>query len=332
MGSYGALPSSYQGSGASSESLFSPEEEESAVGQEERLGEMSAAQLHRNKARRRPIPATRRFKDVIRLDSMGSDTDDTDDDEGDEDELVVVEGESENEDDHLDNSPYPEVRASVLATDDTSLSINTPRMWTLSLLFTLAGSATNLFFSLRYPSVSITPVIALLLAHPLGKIWDRVFPESDVDEYERLIKSTSMLGKWKLWLGQGRWNRKEHACVYISSNVSFGFAFATDVRLILDPLPLCCKFDRTFSHISKLTKRWGFRFFPLSSLGNCGTNTLLSPKSGNHLPDPFDVVNTNFGIYICRLDTSMARTTEQHDMARYTDVYSHVYNPSRRGE
>jgi RES domain-containing protein len=33
----------------------------------------------------------------------------------------------------------------------------------------------------------------------------------------------------RLWLGQGRWNEKEHACVYISSNVSFGFAFATDV-------------------------------------------------------------------------------------------------------
>ncbi|NJR31479.1 hypothetical protein HC762_01800 [bacterium] len=32
-----------------------------------------------------------------------------------------------------------------------------------------------------------------------------------------------------MWLGQGRWNEKEHACVYISSNVSFGFAFATDV-------------------------------------------------------------------------------------------------------
>jgi OPT family small oligopeptide transporter len=33
----------------------------------------------------------------------------------------------------------------------------------------------------------------------------------------------------RLWLAQGRWNEKEHSCVYISSNVSFGFAFATDV-------------------------------------------------------------------------------------------------------
>jgi len=62
-----------------------------------------------------------------------------------------------------DNSPYPEVRASVPNTDNTTLSINTPRMWFLSMFFAVAGSATNLFFSLRYPSVAITPVIALVL-------------------------------------------------------------------------------------------------------------------------------------------------------------------------
>ena len=152
----------------------------------------------------------------------------------------------EDGDDPPDNSPYPEVRASVLATDDDSLSINTPRMWTLSLLFTLVGSSTNLFFSLRYPSISITPVIALLLAHPLGKLWDRAFPESpdgdggSGDDGNPTVAATplpsSKVGRGRFeqftqWLGRGRWNRKEHACVYISSNVSFGFAFATDVSL-----------------------------------------------------------------------------------------------------
>lgn len=126
----------------------------------------------------------------------------------------------------LTHHRYPEVRASVPATDDLSLSINTPRMWALSILFSLVGSSTNLFFSLRYPSISITPVIALLLAHPLGKIWDQLFPEPDASAWDG---EKGKLGKLRLWLGQGRWNRKEHCCVYISSNVSFGFAFATDV-------------------------------------------------------------------------------------------------------
>ncbi|PQE10619.1 OPT oligopeptide transporter protein [Rutstroemia sp. NJR-2017a WRK4] len=152
-------------------------------------------------------------------------------------------GTSINEEDPPDNSPYAQVRASVSAIDNTTLSINTPRMWALSMLFAILGSSTNLFFSLRYPSVSITPVIALLLVHPLGLLWDRIYkrhddpdeefidghrsPNNESNEGDR--KPVSVLRSVRLWLAQGRWNEKEHSCVYISSNVSFGFAFATDV-------------------------------------------------------------------------------------------------------
>jgi OPT family small oligopeptide transporter len=91
----------------------------------------------------------------------------------------------------------------------------------------------------------------LLLVHPLGLIWDLTLKRRD-DPTEEFIdgnltvgeehstlstegqpvpRSTprSRLGRLRLWLAQGRWNEKEHACVYVSSNVSFGFAFATDV-------------------------------------------------------------------------------------------------------
>lgn len=117
-------------------------------------------------------------------------------------------------------------------------------MWILSLLFSLTGSAANLFFSLRYPSVAITPIIALVLVHPLGKFWDamlkkpddplEVFENGTLDHREWLSgdidqPDSSWGSRIRLWLAQGRWNEKEHACVYISSNVSFGFAFATDV-------------------------------------------------------------------------------------------------------
>lgn len=165
---------------------------------------------------------------------------------------------SEEDEDPPDNSPYPQVRASVSAVDNITLSINTPRMWTLSMLFAILGSSTNLFFSLRYPSVSITPVIALLLVHPLGLLWDRLF-KRDSDPAEEFVdgvkvssqdslngettqadnallservthfKPRSLTRRLRLYLAQGRWNEKEHSCVYISSNVSFGFAFATDV-------------------------------------------------------------------------------------------------------
>jgi hypothetical protein len=142
-----------------------------------------------------------------------------------------------------DDSPYAQVRASVAATDNTSLSIDTPRMWCLSIIFAIAGSSTNLFFSLRYPSVSLTPIIALLLVHPLGLFWDRIFKRfGDPEEtfldgnlqtstyrHQTSQPKASWNRRLRLWLAQGTWNEKEHCCVYVSSNVSFGFAFATDV-------------------------------------------------------------------------------------------------------
>jgi len=137
------------------------------------------------------------------------------------------------------------------------------------MLFSIIGSGTNLMFSLRYPSISITPVIALLLVHPLGLLWDKLLKRDDDPEETfldgapergeahirittasnglashaddspnnlprsaRRMKARDSRGtgeRLRLWLAQGRWNQKEHSCVYISSNVSFGFAFATDV-------------------------------------------------------------------------------------------------------
>lgn len=149
----------------------------------------------------------------------------TSEDEGEADEVISID-EDEDVLDPSDNSPYPQVRASVAATDDISASINTPRMWTLSLFCALLGSATNLFFSLRYPSVAITPVIALVIVHPLGRGWDQLLKRADdpkeTFEYGNRVRavklqdsvlSRSKLSCLRLWLAQGRWNGKEHACV-----------------------------------------------------------------------------------------------------------------------
>ncbi|KAI0204958.1 OPT oligopeptide transporter protein-domain-containing protein [Astrocystis sublimbata] len=170
-------------------------------------------------------------------------------DAGESDDLRVdgESGSDPQDEDPPDNSPYSQVRASVAPFDNTTLSINTPRMWILSALFSILGSSTNLFFSLRYPSVAITPVIALLLVHPLGLLWDYSLkrqhdpPEEFVDGV-RSSMTASRVGspglanekrgrfhRLRLWLAQGSWNEKEHTCVYVSANISFGFAFATDV-------------------------------------------------------------------------------------------------------
>lgn len=169
---------------------------------------------------------------------------DKSDDTGSEDGPLLDDDSTDISDHEADeNSPNEAVRASVSPIDNTTLSINTPRMWCLSVLFSILGSSTNLFFSLRYPSVAITPVIALLLVHPLGHLWDYSLKRSDdpEEEFTDGVRTTfgmegsdpryptSRFRSWRLWLGQGRWNEKEHTCVYVSSNVAFGFAFATDV-------------------------------------------------------------------------------------------------------
>lgn len=120
--------------------------------------------------------------------------------------------------------------------DSKPLTEAAPRMWTLTLICALFGSSSNLFFSLRYPSVFISPVIALVIVHPLGRAWDKLLKYEDdpVEAFDYGIREEpkdygSRKRRLRLWLAQGKWNEKEHACVYIGSNVSFGFAFATDV-------------------------------------------------------------------------------------------------------
>jgi hypothetical protein len=179
---------------------------------------------------------------------LGDDDDDDDDDDND-----LPNGSTPPP---ADDSPYAQVRASVPPTDNVTLSINTPRMWILSIIFAIFGSSTNLFFSLRYPSVSITPVIALLIVHPLGLVWDtllkceddpdEIFVNGTLERFEARRSDGSLptlkLHKWtrrlRLWLAQGKWNEKEHCCVFIASNVSFGFAFATDVWTEILPFEL----------------------------------------------------------------------------------------------
>lgn len=138
----------------------------------------------------------------------------------DADEYDILEESEEQEHLMLDDSPYAEVRACVSNVDDHTLDPNTLRMWTISMIFTVIGSAVNLFFSLRFPSIAVTALLAQLLSHPVGLAWSRFLPDIQVN-----------LGFTKISLNDKSkpWNTKEHCCVFIASNVSFAFAFATDV-------------------------------------------------------------------------------------------------------
>ncbi|OBA23811.1 small oligopeptide transporter [Metschnikowia bicuspidata var. bicuspidata NRRL YB-4993] len=115
-----------------------------------------------------------------------------------------------------DDSPYPEVRASVPSTDDPSLVQNTIRVWIIGFIMTTLGCGMNTLFAFHSPSFSITTYVTSILAYPAGRLWEKTVPN------------------WKIFgcpLNPGPFNLKEHAIITIMGSVSFGggAAYATDI-------------------------------------------------------------------------------------------------------
>lgn len=118
-----------------------------------------------------------------------------------------------------DNSPYPEVRASV-RNFDVELPVNTIRAWTIGMLLCTVGSSVNMLFSLRNPNVLLTTFVIQLISYPIGLGWDLIFPD----------RVFSIFG-FKFNLKPGRFNFKEHVVIVVMSNAAYGGGalYATDV-------------------------------------------------------------------------------------------------------
>ncbi|KAH7915147.1 OPT oligopeptide transporter [Hygrophoropsis aurantiaca] len=117
-----------------------------------------------------------------------------------------------------DESPYPEVRAAVSSIDDPTMPVNTFRMWFLGLFYTILVSGINQIFSMRYPSVIVTGIVAQLTALPLGKGLERVLPTTQFRTFGYV---------WSF--NPGPFNIKEHVLITVMANVVVGGAYATDI-------------------------------------------------------------------------------------------------------
>ncbi|KAF5620239.1 OPT family small oligopeptide transporter [Fusarium sp. NRRL 52700] len=131
----------------------------------------------------------------------------------------AISGIDEHYDIDSDNSPQPEVRANVPNVDDPSMPVNTLRAWTLGLLFTILGTGINQFFSMRYPSVTISSLVAQLVAYPAGRAFAHALP----------IMKITIFGREIALNPDHHFNIKEHALITIMSNLSFGPSWATDI-------------------------------------------------------------------------------------------------------
>ncbi|THV06162.1 OPT superfamily oligopeptide transporter [Dendrothele bispora CBS 962.96] len=75
-----------------------------------------------------------------------------------------------------EDSPFPEVRASVSNIDDPDMPALTIRMWFVGLLLCLVSSALNVFFNFRSPAPSVVPLALLLISYPFGKFLSFTLP------------------------------------------------------------------------------------------------------------------------------------------------------------
>ncbi|KAI0965006.1 OPT family small oligopeptide transporter [Xylaria arbuscula] len=119
------------------------------------------------------------------------------------------------------DSPYPEVRAAI-RNYDVDLPANTIRAWVIGLILCTVGSAVNMLFSLRNPTITITTYVIQLIAYPIGLGWDLIFPD-------RVFEIMGVRFNFK----PGKFNIKEHVVIVAMSNAAYGggVLYATDVLI-----------------------------------------------------------------------------------------------------
>lgn len=116
-----------------------------------------------------------------------------------------------------EDSPFPEVRASVSNIDDTEMPCLTFRTWFLGIFFAIVITAVNTFFFFRYPAPSINPILVQILADPLGKVLAWVLPIT----VWRLPRFMTRIGLGDTFsLNPGPFNIKEHTSLVIIANIA----------------------------------------------------------------------------------------------------------------
>ncbi|KAJ7630541.1 OPT oligopeptide transporter [Roridomyces roridus] len=117
-----------------------------------------------------------------------------------------------------DESPYPEVRAAVGNTDDPSMPVSTFRMWFLGIIFTVVLAGFNQIFQYRAPSITITGIVAQLIALPFGKFLEWTLPTTRFKTFGYV---------WSF--NPGPFNIKEHTCITVMANIGAIGIYGSDV-------------------------------------------------------------------------------------------------------
>lgn len=131
-----------------------------------------------------------------------------------------------------EDSPFPEVRASVSNIDDPEMPCLTFRAWVLGLFLTALGGGVNLFFSVRYPAPLITPITVQVVSYPMGKFLAYVLPTRIF--YPPRWAQRVLFFPSEFSMNPGPFNIKEHTVIVIMANISISPPYALNFTTALD--------------------------------------------------------------------------------------------------
>lgn len=142
-----------------------------------------------------------------------------------------------------EDSPYPEVRASVSNIDDPEMPCTTFRALFLGFLFCIIGGGMNFFLAIRVPAPFISPLIIQIVSYPFGKFLAYILPTA-THKTPRFLTFFGLPAEWSL--NPGPFNIKEHTIIVIMVIVAIAPSYALQFTLTLDKyygLPKGMAFD-----------------------------------------------------------------------------------------
>lgn len=118
----------------------------------------------------------------------------------------------------MTNSPYPEVRAAVSTEIDPDINLFHWRAFLLTTILVILFAGVNQFFSLRYPSLTISYVVGLIIVYPVGKALEKL-PDIRF-KYAPFFN-----------LNPGPFSTQEHSLIVIVLSVTSSSAYAMNILL-----------------------------------------------------------------------------------------------------
>lgn len=95
----------------------------------------------------------------------------------------------------------------------------TIRMSVIAVVVSAVITAIDIFFSMRFPAISIGPIVAQMVSYPMGVAWAKIMPNWKI----KVWKDTHV------YLNPGPFNKKEHTLIYIFCNTSMSTGLLYDL-------------------------------------------------------------------------------------------------------